>query len=115
MTQVEEIQKKRTEEKETLQQMLQIYCHGQHKTKKGQLCDNCQELLTYASKRTDHCPHMAEKTFCSACPTPCYAPEKQEQIRQIMKYAGPRMLFRAPIKAIRHLNIQMQKRRKTWG
>lgn len=35
MTQVEEIQKKRTEEKETLQQMLQIYCHGQHKTKKG--------------------------------------------------------------------------------
>ena len=37
------------------------------------------------------------------CPTHCYAPKEREQIRRIMRWAGPRMFFYSPINAIRHL------------
>ena len=33
----------------------------------------------------------------------CYQPQMREQIRQVMRYSGPRMLFHHPVMAIRHL------------
>ena len=33
-----------TREKEMLPEMVKIYCHGVHKSKKGTLCKDCQEL-----------------------------------------------------------------------
>ena len=40
---------------------------------------------------------------CKNCPVHCYKPEMREQIRIVMRWAGPRMLFYKPIAAIKHL------------
>ena len=101
------VEKKRQHELDTVSLMINIYCRGKHHTTKG-LCPSCQELADYVSQRTKHCPHMADKTFCSACKTHCYAPKKRQQIQAVMRYSGPRMLFHAPRPAIYHLYIQLK-------
>lgn len=99
------IEKKRQYELHTVHLMLEIYCHGKHHQKKG-LCPVCEELWQYVQQRVARCPHMATKTFCSACKTHCYAPARQGQIREVMRYSGPRMLWHAPRLALYHLYIQ---------
>ena len=86
------LDKKRADEKLLVSEMIALYCRKQHKTPKGQLCPACQELQDYALARIDKCPFMETKTFCSACKVHCYKPAMREQIRAVMRWAGPRML-----------------------
>lgn len=102
MTEVEE---KRQHELHTVRLMLEIYCHGKHGCHDG-LCPDCQELWQYVEQRVARCPHMATKTFCSACRTHCYAPKQRTKIQDVMRYSGPRMLWHAPRLALYHLYIQ---------
>ena len=104
-------EKKRRQEKETVGLMIELYCRGNHGTPKGQLCPDCAALRDYADARVDHCPHMATKTFCSACKTHCYKPEMREKIRAVMRFSGPRMLFVHPVAAIRHV-IETRREKK---
>ena len=67
------------------------------------LCPQCQELLTYAHKRLERCKFGNEKPSCTRCPVHCYKPSMRQQIRQVMRYSGPRMLLHNPVLAIRHL------------
>lgn len=105
------IQNKRDREKKVVSLMIWIYCHGNHGSAKGVLCQECAALTEYAAARVDHCPHMETKTFCSNCKTHCYKPQMREQIRKVMRYAGPRMILYHPIMAIRHV-IEMKKEKK---
>jgi len=41
----------------------------------------------------------------------CYAPEMREKIKEVMRYAGPRMLLSHPILAIAHLIDGLRKPR----
>ena len=106
------VQTKREREKRMVTQMIALYCRRQHSTPKGSLCPECQELRDYALARIDHCPFMETKTFCSACKVHCYSKEMQEKIREVMKYAGPRMLFVHPLLAIRHVHITLRNKKK---
>jgi hypothetical protein len=54
-------------------------------------------------ERLDTCPFQAGKTTCAKCPIHCYKPDMREQVRTVMRYAGPRMLLRHPILALWHL------------
>ena len=67
------------------------------------LCPQCQELLTYAHQRLERCKFGNEKPSCTRCPVHCYKPAMRQQIRQVMRYSGPRMLLHNPVFAIRHL------------
>lgn len=93
---------KREKEKRTVRFMIEIYCHGKHKTKGNNLCPECSELADYSASRIDHCPHMATKTFCSSCKTHCYKAQMREKIRKVMRYSGPRMIIYCPKMVIRH-------------
>ena len=93
---------KREREKRVVAQMIQLYCSKQHHNG-ATLCKECSCLLSYANERIDHCPFIKEKTFCSNCQVHCYQPQMREQIRQVMRYAGPRMLLHHPVLAVRHL------------
>lgn len=108
------IEKKRRHEIAVMEQMIGIYCCGQKHVREGNaaLCPSCQKLVDYAKARVMHCPHMAGKTFCNFCPTHCYAPEKREAIRKAMRYAGPRMIFHAPILTLRHMLLSLRERWK---
>lgn len=106
-----DINKKREKEKKTLRVMIGVYCCGKHKHK-GELCPECQKLLDYALLRTEKCPFMETKTFCSACKVHCYSKEMQEKIKEVMKYAGPRMLFYHPLQALDHMWVTMKGKMK---
>ncbi len=97
-----DIQSKREREKRMVKEMIALYCKGIHHTK-GTLCPDCTALAKYASQRSDHCPFMETKTFCSNCKVHCYKPEMREKIRKVMQYAGPRMLLHHPVMAVRHV------------
>ena len=45
---------------------------------------------------------METKTFCSNCKVHCYKPEMRARIQEVMRYAGPRMIFYHPLLAILH-------------
>lgn len=96
------IQSKREREKETVSLMISLYCKKKHHTRKT-LCPDCAELQAYATQRSDKCPFMETKTFCSNCKVHCYKPDMREKIREVMRFSGPRMLFHHPVMAIRHV------------
>jgi predicted amidophosphoribosyltransferase len=89
-------------EDRTITAMVRIYCHDHHQTG-GDLCDDCDALLDYARQRLDKCPFQENKTTCANCPIHCYKPAMRERVREVMRYAGPRMMYRHPILAFYHL------------
>ena len=92
---------KRAREKRVVSEMIALYCRAHHQTSSP--CKDCTALIDYAHLRSDKCPFMANKTFCSNCRVHCYSPDMREKIRRVMRYSGPRMLKTHPILAIRHL------------
>ena len=105
------IARRREREKRTISNMVAIYCAGHHpkseRTETGYageaMCPRCKAIDDYCVLRTDRCRSMAVKTNCEECGNHCYAPTEREQIRQVMRYAGPRMMLHHPLAAIRHL------------
>ena len=88
-------------ERRTIAAMIAISCRDHHRTRG--LCAACAALEAYASERLDRCVYGPEKPTCVNCPIHCYKREKREAVREVMRYAGPRMLRRHPILAIMHL------------
>ena len=89
-----------TRESKTIEAMVHIYCRGQHDSK--ELCLECWELLDYARARLDKCPFQENKTTCAKCSVHCYRKVMREKVRAVMRYAGPRMLYRHPILTLFH-------------
>lgn len=113
------------QEKKTVRQMIEIYCRGKkhrhsyNSAPEGVICEECRAILEYAYQRLEHCKFLDapdisttnrgdNKPTCKKCPNHCYKPAMREQIRQIMRYAGPRMLWHHPIAAIRHLMRELK-------
>ncbi len=94
----------------TAQAMIGIFCRGHHGPGK-ELCPECRVLLDYVRKRLEKCPFRERKPRCSQCPVHCYRPELRETIRDVMKYAGPRMPWRHPLLTWRHY---LTKKRGRW-
>ncbi len=120
------ISEKREKEKQLMKTMITIYCHG-HKHRNTQklrkdgkntkietspslklqqqnngLCEECETLLLYSYNKINRCPFMETKTFCNNCHVHCYQKEQREKIKEVMRFAGPRMLYRHPVVAIKH-------------
>ena len=105
------IEDKREREKKMVSQMIALYCRKKHHAQNG-LCPECRELDLYARTRSDKCPFMKTKTFCSNCKVHCYKPEMREKIRDVMRFSGPRMIFHHPVSAIRHVVETRKEKRK---
>jgi hypothetical protein len=89
-------------ERRTIAAMIRIYCRDQHAQAVG-LCADCETLRLYAEQRLDRCVFGVEKPTCANCPVHCYKRDRREQIRVVMRYAGPKMLLKHPVLAIWHL------------
>ncbi len=92
----------------TIAAMIALYCRDQHGA--DSLCPECAELLRYARRRLSKCPFQEGKTTCGKCPIHCYQPKMREKIRQVMRYAGPRMMLRHPLMAVMHLVDGLRKK-----
>ena len=82
--------------------MLRLYCADLHGGKDG-LCAECASLLQYAMEKLSKCSFGDDKPTCAKCHIHCYKPEMRGRIREVMKYAGPRMLKTHPVMALNHL------------
>lgn len=88
-------------EKDVLTKMVRLYCRAKHHN--NNLCHDCQELIAYAVSRLDLCKYGKEKPTCANCPVHCYKPAMRNKVKEIMRYAGPKMIFYHPLDAVRHL------------
>lgn len=88
-------------EEKTIETMIRLYCHDKHGTK-ASLCAECERFMTYAKARLASCPFQEDKTACAKCQVHCYKPAMRDKVREIMRYAGPRMARRHPVLAILH-------------
>ena len=111
---MDKVEKKRQKEQYVVEEMIRLYCRKKHpkeESQEGQMCPDCQRLSDYAKQRSQKCPFMEEKTFCANCKVHCYKPEMREQIRQVMRFSGPRMLIYHPVLAVWHLICSRQEKR----
>lgn len=88
-------------EYKTIETMVELYCGEVHKAGES-VCTSCRELLSYARLRLDKCPFGEEKPKCANCKIHCYKPDMRGKVRDVMKYAGPRMLLKHPAMVLRH-------------
>ncbi len=86
----------------TVETMIKIYCQGNHGTL-GDVCDECLELTEYASSKLKNCKFGEKKPVCGKCTVHCYKPEMREKIKRVMRYAGPRMVYKHPIMMFKYI------------
>jgi hypothetical protein len=96
--------------------MIKMYCHANHESD-GVLCAECESLSKYAEKRLFSCMYGEIKPVCKHCPVHCYSPVMREQMREVMRWSGPRMIFRNPFFALMHIidNLTAPKQKKKYG
>ena len=92
---------KREKDRLILEEFVHIYCRGKHKTPKGKLCADCQDLLTYARTRLERCPQNP-KPACKHCAIHCYKPIYREKIREVMRYSGKWMILHGRLDLLWH-------------
>jgi hypothetical protein len=85
----------------TMAAMVRCYCRDQHGAG-AVLCPECQSLLDYATLRLDRCRYGAGKPTCANCPVHCYQHDRREQMKAVMRHAGPRMFWQHPVLSFRH-------------
>lgn len=95
-------------EKQTVETMISLYCR--RKEGNHTLCLRCTALAEYAARRLERCRFGERKPTCRRCPVHCYRPDMRQQMRDVMRYAGPRMLLRHPVMALRHLLRGLRRR-----
>ena len=89
-------------EKKTVTVMVRLYCAGHHDAADAP-CAACASLERYSHARLDACPYGSDKPTCKACPIHCYKPAEREAMRDVMRFAGPRMMLRHPWLSAVHL------------
>ncbi len=89
-------------ERQGIEKMIGMYCKAQHGAN-TKLCADCSALLEYARQRLEHCIFGEDKPVCAKCPIHCYRKSMRDRIIAVMRYAGPRMLYKHPLLALLHL------------
>lgn len=88
-------------EKKVVAHMIALYCR--HRLGTDVLPDEYERLRDYALWRLSRCRFGEGKTVCGKCSVHCYRPDMRQRILEVMRWVGPRMLFYAPLEALRHL------------
>ena len=70
-----------------LRRFVEVYCRAHHGTDDAEPCAECLDLVEYARKRLQKCPHDP-KPKCKDCATHCYNPQYRQRVREIMRFSG---------------------------
>lgn len=93
--------KRLAREWKTIAAMITLHCRGRHRSR-AVLCAQCQGLLDYAGLRLERCRFGVEKPTCARCPVHCYQRVRRQQVKDVMRYAGPRMVWEHPVISLLH-------------
>lgn len=88
-------------ERNTIERMIRIYCKSHNDSK--HLCEECNTILDYIYNRIENCRFGGCKPVCSKCNIYCYNKEMKENIKQVMRYSGRRMLIYHPFLTSAHV------------
>ncbi len=98
-------------EKKTIAVMVSMYCRAHHSPGGADgVCPECRELLGYAEARIDRCIFRDSKPACNRCLVHCYSGKRREEVRSVMRFAGPRMMGSHPVLAVMHLADGIRRR-----
>ena len=86
----------------TIKAMIEMFCYAKHKNNK-ELCKSCDKLLNYSKERLYLCPFHSRKFNCKNCKIHCYQNQFRGQIIEVMKFSGPRMIFKHPVLCFAHI------------
>ena len=94
---------KQNQEKDikVLATFIGVYCREKHRSAKGVLCAECDELLRYARMKREKCP-LDPKPACKHCKIHCYGKSQRAKIREVMSYSGRRLLLRGRLDLLWH-------------
>lgn len=92
---------RRRREATTLEAMIAMHCLARHRWG-GAPCPECGLLGDYARRRLERCVFGDAKPTCANCVVHCYREDMRERVREVMRWAGPRMLLRHPWLAVMH-------------
>jgi len=96
-------------EGQTIKVMVELYCRDHHDCL-SLPCAACNELIEYAIARVKQCPLKEGRTTCGKCEIHCYKPAMKKQIKEVMRYAGPRMLKAHPLLTAKHILKSIRKK-----
>jgi hypothetical protein len=85
----------------TIRIMVEMFCKHHHGG--GELCEGCKKLSDYAQSRIGKCTFGVNKPVCADCTVHCFKPDMRSEIKEVMRFAGPRMTFKHPVLAAHHL------------
>ena len=85
----------------TVSAMVHIYCRDQHHG--DALCEDCQQLMSYIRLRLERCRFGEDKPTCAKCPVHCYQKDRRAQIKTVMRFAGPKMVWEHPWLSLCHV------------
>lgn len=93
---------------------VEVYCAGKHGDVAREIftlpdgagerkfCRECYSFMGYAIAKRMKCPLEAEKPSCKHCRIHCYASEQRKKVREIMGYAGRKLMLRGRLDYIWH-------------
>lgn len=96
------------DERALVERIIRLACAEQH-APTGALCADCAALIDYVAARLAKCPYGADKPTCRNCPVHCYRPAERQRIKDVMRFAGPRLLAKGDLGALKHLLHGMKK------
>ena len=97
-----------------LGKFVEVYCDGKHRDAvrsarflpedlgARRLCQECAAFLEYAIAKRLKCPLEAEKPTCKRCRIHCYDKPRREKVREVMGYAGRRLMMRGRLDYVWH-------------
>ncbi len=94
---------RRAREFKTIVVMVRTYCRARHGSKEARLCDACVEPHDYARRRLERRAFGEAKPTCANCVVHCYKAVMRERVRQVMRWAGQRMIWLHPVLAVWHI------------
>ncbi len=66
------------------------------------LCLSCRKLLAHALVKRARCP-LDPKPACKHCPVHCYHPTYRQNIREVMRFSGRRLVLSGRLDLLYHL------------
>jgi hypothetical protein len=93
---------------------VEVYCVGKHHDAEQHrvllpgdvgerlLCRECSSFLEYATAKRMKCPLEAEKPTCKNCRIHCYDKARREKVREIMSYAGKKLMLQGRLDYLWH-------------
>ena len=97
-----------------LGKFIEVYCDGRHVNSdrsavslpedlgERSLCPECAAFLEYAVTKRIKCPLEAEKPTCKHCRIHCYDKPRREKVREIMGYAGRKLMMKGRLDYLWH-------------